>query len=54
MNIDSNDFEVLMSAMFQENMDISEKTKTESNILIINQCDKDGFLEEKKNMVTCA
>lgn len=58
MNIDSNDFEVLMSAMFQENMDISEKTKTESNILIINQCDKDGFLEEKKEygnlrMISC-
>lgn len=37
--------EVLMSAMHQENFDIAYKTKIQSDLLIINQCDKDDYAE---------
>jgi len=37
--------EVLMSAMHQDNFDIENKTKINSDLLIINQCDKDDYVE---------
>lgn len=37
--------EVLMSAMHQENFDIAYRTKINSDLLIINQCDKDDYAE---------
>jgi len=37
--------EVLMSAMHQDNFDIAYKTKINSDLLIINQCDKDDYVE---------
>ena len=37
--------EVLMSAMHQENFDIAYKTKIQSDLLIINQCDRDDYAE---------
>ena len=38
-------FEVLMSCMHQENFDIAYRSKVESDLLIINQCDKDDYQE---------
>lgn len=37
--------EVLMSVMHQENFDIAYKTKINSDLLIINQCDKEHYAE---------
>ncbi len=41
--------EVLMSVMYQENFDIALKTKVESDLLIINQCDREGYDEITHN-----
>lgn len=37
--------EVLMSVMHQDNFDIAYKSKINSDLLIINQCDRDDFSE---------
>lgn len=41
--------EVLMSCMHQENFDIAYKTKVNSDLLIINQCDKNDYSEINVN-----
>ena len=41
--------EVLMSVMHQENFDIAYKTKINSDLLIINQCDKNDYAEKIVN-----
>ena len=41
--------EILMSAMHQENFDIAYRSKVDSDLLIINQCDKDDYTEIEVN-----
>ena len=41
--------EVLLSCMYQEGFDIAYKTKIDSDVLIINQCDRDGYEELQVN-----
>lgn len=41
--------EVLMSVMHQSNFNIAVKTKIDSDLLIINQCDKDDYQETIMN-----
>lgn len=43
------EFEVLMSVMHQTNFDIAHKTNIKSNLLIINQCDKNDYNEIEVN-----
>ncbi len=43
------EFEVLMSCMHQKNFDIAYKSKVDSDLLIINQCDQDGYDEIEVN-----
>ena len=40
-------FEVLMSCMHQTDFEIGYKSKVESDLLIINQCDREGYEEIK-------
>ena len=42
-------FEILMSVMHQTNFDIAYKTNINSNVLIINQCDKEDYKEIEVN-----
>lgn len=44
-----NSIEVLMSAMHQKDMSIAKRSNVQTDILIINQCDKDGYDEEIYN-----
>ena len=37
--------EVLMSCMHQDGFDIAYRTKIDSDVLIVNQCDKDAYEE---------
>ena len=41
--------EVLMSAMNQTDMSIAKQSNVETDVLIINQCDRDGYDEEVYN-----
>lgn len=41
------EFEVLLSCMYQEGFDIAHKTNVKSDLLIINQCDKEGYQEKE-------
>ena len=43
------EFEVLLSCMHQENFDIAYKSKIDSDLLIINQCDCEGYDEIEVN-----
>lgn len=43
------DFEVLLSCMHQEDFQIAYKTKIDSDLLIINQCDKEDYQEQVVN-----
>ncbi len=43
------DFEVLLSCMHQDNFDIAYKTKVDSDLLIINQCDREDYQEISVN-----
>lgn len=38
--------EVLISTMHQNNFDVVDSTKIQSDVLVINQCDKKGYVEE--------
>lgn len=41
------EFEVLLSCMYQEGFDIGYKTNVKSDLLIINQCDKEEYQEKE-------
>lgn len=43
------DFEVLLSCMHQKDFQIAYKTKIDSDLLIINQCDKEDYQEQVVN-----
>lgn len=43
------EFEVLLSCMHQDDFQIAYKTKIDSDLLIINQCDKEGYQEQVVN-----
>lgn len=43
------DFEVLMSCMHQGDFEIAYKSKIDSDLLIINQCDKEDYQEQVVN-----
>lgn len=43
------EFEVLLSCMHQEDFQIAYETKIDSDLLIINQCDKEGYQEQVVN-----
>lgn len=47
--LDKSKFEVLLSCMYQTNFDIAYKSKVDSDLLIINQCDKDDYHEIEVN-----
>ena len=43
------DFEVLLSCMHQSDFEIAYKSKIDSDLLIINQCDRDDYQEQVVN-----
>lgn len=43
------EFEVLLSCMYQDDFTIAYKTKVNSDLLIINQCDREDYQETKVN-----
>lgn len=43
------EYEVLLSCMHQDNFDIAYKTKVDSDLLIINQCDREDYQEIEVN-----
>lgn len=49
MTADNISVEVLMSAMYQDNFDIAYRAEIDSDLLIINQCDKEDYQEIEVN-----
>lgn len=45
--------EILLSCMNEKNFDFLDKFKLESDILIVNQCDENGYMEERRNGHLC-
>ena len=45
----NNSVEVIMSCMHQEGFDIAYRTKIDSDVLIVNQCDRDDYAEIEVN-----
>lgn len=45
--------EILLSCMNEEDFSIIDKFKLDSDILIVNQCNENSYLEEKRNSYSC-
>lgn len=45
--------EILLSCMNEKNFDFLDKFKLESDILIVNQCDENEYIEERRNGYLC-